>query len=127
MRSIAESIVGRVVVGVATLAAALFLAAGATTSYAQEKPPAAAAAAGVQGVVNVNVADADQLALLPGVGPARAQAILEYRKTKGPFKKLEDLMEVQGIGKRALERLRPFVVLEGKTTAVRAARGTAAR
>jgi comEA protein len=98
----------------AVLIAALWLG-GAQPVLAQEAP--VQAQQGPTGVVNVNVADSEQLKLLPGVGPAKAQAILEYRKAKGPFKKVEDLLGVSGIGERALERIRPFVVLEGKTTA----------
>jgi competence protein ComEA len=77
----------------------------------------ALAAGGITGVVNVNSATADELALLPGVGPAKAQAILEHRKAHGAFKRIEDLGEVKGIGDKALERLRPHVTLDGKTTA----------
>jgi competence ComEA-like helix-hairpin-helix protein len=101
-------------IGAAVLIAALWLG-GAEPVCAQEGPIPPERA--LSGVVNVNVADSEQLKLLPGVGPAKAQAILEYRKTKGPFKKVEDLLGVSGIGERALERMRPYVVLEGKTTA----------
>ena len=101
-------------IGAAVLVAALWLG-GAEPVHAQEGP--IPPERGISGVVNVNVADSEQLKLLPGVGPAKAQAILEYRKAKGPFKKVEDLLGVAGIGERALERIRPFVVLEGKTTA----------
>lgn len=72
---------------------------------------------GIVGVVNVNSATADELALLPGVGPAKAQAILEHRKARGAFKRVEDLGEVKGIGDKALERMRPHIALDGKTTA----------
>lgn len=54
--------------------------------------------------VNVNTADAQQLAdLLSGVGPAKAQAIIEYREQHGEFKSLADLQKVQGIGPRTIE------------------------
>ena len=69
------------------------------------------------GVVNVNTANAQQLELLPTVGPARAAAIIEHRKQHGPFKRVEDLTRVSGVGEHALERIRPHCVLEGKTTA----------
>ena len=69
------------------------------------------------GVVNVNTANVEALELLPGIGPARARAIIEYRKAKGPFKDVASLSEVSGIGERALERIRPHCVLKGKTTA----------
>jgi len=68
-------------------------------------------------VVNVNTAGLEELQALPGVGEARARAILEARKSRGGFKRVEDLLEVKGIGRNALERLRPFVTLEGRTTA----------
>jgi competence protein ComEA len=70
----------------------------------------------VSGMVNVNSATAEELSLLPGVGPSKAQAIIAYRKEHGAFKRVEDLSEVKGIGDKALERMRPHVALEGKTT-----------
>lgn len=79
--------------------------------------PAATSSARLDGVVNVNQASSSELELLPGVGPARAKAIVDYRNTNGAFERIDDLLRVSGIGKRALERLRPYVVLEGKTTA----------
>lgn len=66
--------------------------------------------------VNVNSADAEALALLPRVGPALARRILDFRKKNGPFKKVDDLMLVRGIGERSLELLEPYVALSGKTT-----------
>jgi competence protein ComEA len=69
------------------------------------------------GVVNLNTATGEELQLLPGIGPARARAVIEYRKAEGPFKRVEDLTQVSGIGERALERIRPHCVLKGKTTA----------
>ncbi len=71
----------------------------------------------LSGVVNVNLATAEQLELLPGIGPARAEAIIVYRKKHGPFQKVEDLVEVSGIGDKALERIKPHCVVQGKTTA----------
>jgi competence protein ComEA len=68
------------------------------------------------GVVNVNTADASQLALLPRVGEKAAQRIIEYRTEHGPFKKTTDLMQVKGIGAKTFEGLSPYVAVEGKTT-----------
>jgi competence ComEA-like helix-hairpin-helix protein len=67
-------------------------------------------------VVNVNSADAGQLALLPRVGPSVAQRILDYRKKNGPFKSAEDLMLVQGIGEKTFQLLKPYVATSGETT-----------
>lgn len=66
--------------------------------------------------VNINSADASQLALLPRVGPSIAQRIVEYRKQNGPFKKPEDLMLVRGIGEKTYELLKPYVATAGETT-----------
>ena len=66
--------------------------------------------------MNVNTATAEELVRLPGIGDAKARAILDYRKEKGAFKSVEQLREVKGIGDAALERLRPHLAIEGKTT-----------
>jgi competence protein ComEA len=72
--------------------------------------------AGSDGVVNVNTAGVDELVRLPGIGEAKARAILDFRKERGAFKSVEQLREVKGIGDAALERIRPHVAIEGKTT-----------
>lgn len=76
--------------------------------------PAPAEAAG--GKVNVNTADASQLALLPRVGPSLAQKILDFRKQNGPFKATEDLMLVRGMGEKTYQLVRPYVAVAGETT-----------
>lgn len=53
--------------------------------------------------VNVNTADAEELMRLPGIGPAKAQAILEYREAHGPFSSLEEVEKVNGISLRMVE------------------------
>ena len=75
------------------------------------------AESGITGVVNVNTATQEELQLLPGIGESRAAALIEARKRRGGFQKLEDLLEVKGIGEAGLARLRPHLTLEGKTTA----------
>jgi comEA protein len=88
-----------------------------TASGAANEPAGHAGGGAIVGVVNVNSATAEELSLLPGVGPAKAQAILEYRKEHGAFKRVEELSDVKGIGDKALERMRSHVALDGKTTA----------
>ncbi|MDP8976566.1 MAG: helix-hairpin-helix domain-containing protein [Actinomycetota bacterium] len=61
------------------------------------------------GPVNLNTATAEQLETLPGVGPATAQAIIDYRKERGRFASVEELIEVRGIGEAKLAALRPKV------------------
>lgn len=59
--------------------------------------------------VAVNAATAEELDALPGVGPATAQKIIEYRNQNGPFASAEDLLNVKGIGPKKLEKMRPYL------------------
>jgi competence ComEA-like helix-hairpin-helix protein len=60
-------------------------------------------------VLDLNGADAQTLAALPGIGPALAGRIVAEREARGPFASPEDLLRVPGIGPGRLERIRPFV------------------
>ena len=60
--------------------------------------------------VNLNTATVDELTSLPGIGPSYAKRIVEFREKNGPFKKVEDLLNVQGIGEKTLEKIRDRVV-----------------
>lgn len=63
-------------------------------------------------VVNVNSASVEELMQLPHVGAVIAQRILEYRQTHGPFKTIDELMQVKGIGQKKFAAIRPFVRIE---------------
>lgn len=65
-------------------------------------------------VVNINTATAAQLEALPGIGPSMAQRIVSHREKNGPFKKLEDLMNIQGIGEKSFLKLRPMLTIGGQ-------------
>jgi comEA protein len=78
--------------------------------------PAAAAESSANAVININKADLGQLSLLPRVGPALAQRIVEHREANGDFKKAEDLMLVRGIGEKTFELMEPYVRVNGETT-----------
>jgi len=79
------------------------------------KTPAGKKAKSVSAVkvqkININTATAEQLTSLKGIGPKKAQAIIEFRKKNGKFKKLEDLMLVKGIGKKTFEKIKPYLTL----------------
>jgi competence ComEA-like helix-hairpin-helix protein len=80
-----------------------FAALGGHGALAQKNPPTAP--------VDVNTATVAQLQQLPGVGPAMANSIVQFRKKSGPFERIEDLLAIRGITSRKLERLRPYLTL----------------
>nr|WP_235841991.1 helix-hairpin-helix domain-containing protein [Neobacillus fumarioli] len=59
--------------------------------------------------VNLNKADETQLQTLPGVGAAKAKAIIDYREKSGPFKKIDDLKNISGIGDKTFEKLKDLI------------------
>jgi comEA protein len=67
-------------------------------------------------LVNVNTATSQQLEALPGIGPSTASRIVEYREKNGPFKKIEDLMNVKGIGEKGFLKLKPLVTVGAART-----------
>jgi competence protein ComEA len=66
--------------------------------------------------ININQASAKELANLPRIGAKAAERIVEYRQAHGSFGKVEDLMEVKGIGEKLFTQLKPYVALSGPTT-----------
>jgi competence protein ComEA len=91
----------------ALLVLALLLAGPAALAEQAQAPAKSAPAT----PVNINTATVDQLDGLPGIGPKMAARIIDYRQKNGGFKKLEDLMNIQGIGEKNFLKLKPLVTL----------------
>ena len=69
-----------------------------------------------QAAVNINTANQTELESLPGIGPVKAKAILEYRKKNGGFKSVDELTRVDGIGPVTLKNARNDIVLDASAT-----------
>lgn len=65
-------------------------------------------------LINVNTASAAELSEINGIGDAKAKAIVEYREKSGPFKSVDDLENVKGIGDKLLAALRPQITVGGE-------------
>ena len=72
---------------------------------------AAKARATADSPVNLNSASVAQLQTLPGIGASTAQRIVEYRQKNGSFKKIEELMNVKGIGEKSFLKLKPLITI----------------
>lgn len=68
------------------------------------------------GVVNINSASASELAMLPGIGPSKAQAIVDYRATS-KFTTTDELKKIKGIGEKLFDKIQSNVTVDGPTTA----------
>jgi len=92
----------------------------ASSSGSPALPPSVRAAeaspseAAPSGLVDVNSATAEQLDALPGIGPAKAAAIVAYRETEGPFRSKEDLLNVKGIGPSILAKIESAITVGGE-------------
>ncbi len=93
------------------MAAITAVALSATALSAQSKAPAQKSTATAAAPVNLNTATAEQLATIPGVGPKMAERIVDYRQKNGGFKKIEDLMNVSGVGEKSFLKMKPLITV----------------
>jgi len=93
------------------MAAIAAIALTAPALSAQSKAPAPKPTATAAAPVNLNTATAEQLATIPGVGPKMAERIIDYRQKNGGFKKIEDLMNVSGVGEKSFLKMKPLITV----------------
>lgn len=96
-----------------TCVSVLFVLVFAAGAVAQDttRRSSSAQAVSTSAPLNLNTATASQLDALPGIGKATADRIIEYRQKSGGFKKVEDLMNVKGIGEKNFLKLKPYITV----------------
>lgn len=86
------------------------------TSDDDDSGPARGGKKAVTGKLNLNTATVDQLMMLPGIGPSKAERVVDWRGKHGPFKRVTDLRKVKGFGYKTLKKLEPNLDVKGETT-----------
>jgi competence protein ComEA len=86
------------------LVATLVLVSSPLNAQRAAKPPVAAAVS--TEIVNLNSSTAAQIAALPGIGPKTADLVVQYRVKNGPFKKIEEIMNVRGVGEKSFLKIK---------------------
>lgn len=87
------------------LVAALVTISSPLSAQRATKPPVAATVVSTE-VVNLNSATVAQIASLPGIGPKTADLVVQYRTKNGPFKKIEEIMNVRGVGEKSFLKIK---------------------
>jgi len=105
-----------------TLAIVSLLAVASSPSAAQSSHPPSSKAAATTAIVNINTASASDLEALPGIGAKTAARIVEYRQKNGPFKKIEEVMNVRGVGEKNFLKLKPQITIASKPDGATAAK-----
>jgi competence protein ComEA len=98
-----------------SFAVALVFASSPLLAQRATKPPVAATTVSME-VVNLNSATVAQIASLPGIGPKTADLVVQYRQKNGPFKKIEEIMNVRGIGEKSFLKIKDrLTVTDGQS------------
>jgi competence protein ComEA len=92
------------------LSLCVLLSLSAASNSTKKKPPAKP--------VNINTATSEELQQVPGIGPATAQKIQQMRKSYGPFKSVDDLLAIRGLGQKRLDKMRKYLTV-GKTNSLK--------
>jgi len=101
----------RILIAMVILASIVMVPSIASAQAAKATASAAKPKATASSPVNLNSASVAQLQTLPGIGGSTAQRIVEYRQKNGSFKKIEELMNVKGIGEKSFLKLRPLITV----------------
>ena len=101
----------RILVAIVILMATIVAQTAVASPQGATKTPAAKARATAANPVNLNSASVAQLQTLPGIGASTAQRIVDYRQKNGSFKKIEELMNVKGIGEKSFLKLKPLITV----------------
>lgn len=82
----------------------------------KKAPKKSKAKAELSGKLNLNTATVEQLSMLPGVGPSKAERVIDWRKKNGGYKRVQDLRKVKGFGFKTLKKLEPYLDVKGENT-----------
>lgn len=100
---------GAAAAAIAAAVALVSVSSSAAAPAASRRPAASESRPASDVVVDINKASAADLVAVPGIGKVLAQRIVEFREKNGPFGEVDDLLKVQGIGEKSLEKLRPYL------------------
>jgi competence protein ComEA len=97
---------------IATALMSVLVLVGASVAPVAAAPPAAPKASASEArPVDLNSADSAALESIPGIGKSLSQRILAFREKNGPFQSVDDLLKVQGIGEKSIQKLRPYLTV----------------